>query len=454
MDCRVIRIWAIVAGLLLLFSCEKPGEEVVFQAALSPERQTGPARQGDVVFTVTSSEPWRISCSAPWCKPVQRVGGPTTSKGTAVSVRLEDNEGLERSCEVSLFVGEEKVASAVLVQGVDEAGLALEQLRYSLPSNPGRLEIPYHSGSAVSVEPLCPWISVYEVAPNKIKLDIETYSSLVKRTGQVRVSSSNGLERTLEITQGEGFSDSQMFDYLIRLYDSDRDGTLSKEEAAAVTKMNLMASLNEYSENGAYTIYSHNIRVLDGFDYFPNLRELTVTADGGGVIRKQLYVDGHPSLTTLVIDGTGADMSLISASNCPNLEVVTVKNGLNMKQVDVSECPNLRTLHLVNGTIGYASDDLSSLILTGSPHIVDFKLEGAEFTEEPDFGLLEDVVNVSFSRVFGVRCLDLSKSLSLESLSWFDMSSLRHENRYVLLPSSRESMIQTACDENIELRYL
>ena len=129
MDCRVIRIWAIVAGLLLLFSCEKPGEEVVFQAALSPERQTGPARQGDVVFTVTSSEPWRISCSASWCKPVQRVGGPTTSKGTAVSVRLEDNEGLERSCEVSLFVGEEKVASAVLIQGVDEAGLALEQLR-------------------------------------------------------------------------------------------------------------------------------------------------------------------------------------------------------------------------------------------------------------------------------------------------------------------------------------
>lgn len=437
-------------GVLFLFSCERRVD--VVQTSLSPESLTSPAKQGEVVFTVVSPQPWRIVSSGSWCKPIPMDGGPTSSVGTAVSIWLEENEGFERECEISLIVGEETVASAVVSQGLDEAGLVFGQTRYKISGSTNRLEIPYYSATEISVEPLCTWVSVSQVMQDRIILDIETHASLLNRTGQVCVTASDGKERTLDIIQGDGFSDSQMYGYMLRLYDIDGDGFLSKEEAATVEQMNLKACLLEY-EHG-FLEYSHDIPVLDGFDYFPNLRELTIDAnrEWNYPIRNKLYVDGHPSLTSLTITGHIAELTFISASNCPNLERVTLENGYNLHSADVSYCPKLRVLHLVNGVFGLYSDRLSSLNLIGSPHIESLTLGGATFSEEPDFGPLEDVRSVSFSSMAGVRCLDLSKSRFLESVSWIDYSSNHEQNRLVLIPSSRQALIKTNCDAGIEIR--
>ena len=106
----------------------------------------------------------------------------------------------------------------------------------------------------------------------------------------------------------------------------------------------------------------------------------------------------------------------------------------------------------MNGVFGLYSDRLSSLNLIGSPHIESLTLGGATFSEEPDFSTLEEVRSVDFSCMAGVKCLDLSKSRFLESVSWIDYSSRHETNRVLLIPSSRQALIKTYCDEGIEIR--
>ena len=446
MDCRAIRSGFFIVALFFALSCDKKAEPS-FQASLQPETKDCTASQTDLAFKVVSPLPWKIVCSEPWCKAIPMDGSPTSSRGTSVSLHLEDNFGFERTCEVSLIVGEKTVATSVVSQGHPATGLIIEQTQYSLSGQRQRIEVAYRSGESLVVESQVPWISVVQVESDRIVLDIDSYEPLIKRTGQVRVNSSGGFWRVLEITQGDGFTDPQMYENMLMQFDADGDGFLSRSEASGVEVMNIDAFFGFYQ----------TIQTLDGFDYFPNLKELRINADffhNSYLRRRKLYVDGHPNLTTLEIDGYPADLALISASNCPNLESVVIGNGYNLNKVDVSHCPKLHTLHLVNGTFGSDSDVLSHLMMKGSPRLRTLVLGDTNFLEEPDFGDLEDLRNVDFYNVRGVRCLDLTKSLSLESVTWRALPVFEKIHSYLLLPLSREGMAQVKCHQGISVLYM
>jgi hypothetical protein len=447
MDCRAIRTGFFIIALFLALSCDKKAESA-FQASLLPGTEDCTADQSDLAFTVVSPQPWKLVCSESWCKAIPTDGSPTSSRGTAVNIHLEDNPGFERTCEVSLIIGEKTVATSVVNQGHSATGLIIEQTQYSLSGQRQRLEVACRSGESLVVDPQVPWISVVQVERDRIVLEIESYEPLIKRTGQVRVIASGGQERVLEITQGDGFTDPQMYENLLIMYDADGDGFLSRSEASGVEVMNINTFFGFYQ----------TIQTLDGFDYFPNLKELKIKAEDyfyhSNPCRRKLYVDGHPKLTTLEIDGYPAYLALISASNCPNLESVVIENGYNLDEVDVSHCPKLHTLHLVNGTTGHESDELSHLMMEGSPRVSTLILGLSRFLEEPDFGSLEELRTVDFYNVLGLRCLDLTKSRYLESVSWWGWRIQQDNKSYLLLPQSREGAVQVDCHPSVSVLYL
>ena len=437
-----------VAGIALLFSCEKP--EYSFETSMTPESVTGNAESNYLSLTVISPHPWAIVCSESWCKAIPFDGSPTSSSGTEVRLHLEDNTGIERSCVVSLVVEEKTVASSVIHQGYNPDVLLLGQTTFQLSGQDNHLEIPYRYDGVIAVEPLCEWISVAQVGQNSIILDIEPYEHPLKRKGSVRVTESDGEEYVLDIIQGDGFSDPQMLNYMVRQFDSDGDGFLSRAEAEVVENIKI-----DFADAG-----NSKLQILDGFDYFPNLKKLTIIGGWGarrgthaGTFRK-MYIDGHPKITTLLMDGDYLFTSLISVSNCPDLESVILHHGSDgdsMISVDISQCPKLHTLHIMNHFVG---DYLSLLNMKGLPNLETLYINGAEFSEEPDFGLSEKLTEVQFYHVIGVKCVDFSKSINLESISWLGWLYDRESLSFLLLPSNRQNKIKTNLREGISVVYM
>ena len=114
----------------------------------------------------------------------------------------------------------------------------------------------------------------------------------------------------LPITK-EYFSNLIFRDYLEERVDLDHNGYLSVEEREAVTKI--------YA-----SIYNMGPNVVDGFEYFPNLRKIYIGEC------KKLVCKNCPELRLIGIEGDGPDDVMIEeedaadvvTENCPKLEVI------------------------------------------------------------------------------------------------------------------------------------
>ena len=168
-------------------------------------------------------------------------------------------------------------------------------------------------------------------------------------------------------------------------YDSDNDGTLTADEAKAITKI-------EFS--------TENVQSLSGIEFFPNLNYLHAQ----GVLRDEarlgrlteLDLSSNPKLTHIHLIYN--NIKTLKFGSHPELEYLDVDYN-ELTELDVKSFPNLVLLQV-------SYNKLRSIDVSGLDHLVEFHCDGNP----------ADTISLDNARLKSFRCagtsaraLDLSK---------------------------------------------
>ena len=396
MASRGIRSVLVLVGVLLSLSCERAVP--VFQEGFTPSSASCSSRDQFLDFTVVSQASWELLSSEPWCIPVPMDGGPTSSKGARVRVHLDENEKFERSCVVSLRVDGEVVGSAEITQSQNTAGLYFDKTAYKVSGQTRQVVIPFFSDTEVTVESLCSWITSVKVDRQSLLLDVDPYDSLINRQGQVLVKTASGKEQVIDIVQGDGFTNQRLYDLLVSLYDSDHDGAISREEADGIETMYLR-------------IDTDWIKMVDGFGFFRNLKELKIRASMSPWAGREYCFDGHPALTSVTIE-EDFGFTRFSARNCPQLEDVALSISFsNEMSFDVGGCSHLQKIQISSSRTTF-----SSFSMDNCPDLREIRLGKVIFPGEVDFRNCNKLQSLYLNNVYGINCVDLSQDPCLKDV--------------------------------------
>lgn len=108
------------------------------------------------------------------------------------------------------------------------------------------------------------------------------------------------------------FTSKNFREYLSVECDSDKNGYLSEAERAEVRYLYLEAPVE------AYNTKTSGFDVLDGFEYFPNLRYVYTNN------AKQMIFNHHPSIRYVEVKG---GLAYLHVENCPKFQVISSSNG-------------------------------------------------------------------------------------------------------------------------------
>ncbi len=109
------------------------------------------------------------------------------------------------------------------------------------------------------------------------------------------------------------FTSEKFREYLSAECDVDKNGYLSEEERADVRYLYLKAPVVPYY------MKSDGFDVLDGFEYFPNLRYVYTNN------AKQMIFNNHPSIRYVEVNG---DLAYLHVEDCPKFQVISSKRGV------------------------------------------------------------------------------------------------------------------------------
>lgn len=109
------------------------------------------------------------------------------------------------------------------------------------------------------------------------------------------------------------FTSVKFREYLSAECDIDKNGYLSEEERADVRYLYLKAPVVPYY------MKSDGFDVLDGFEYFPNLRYVYTNN------AKQMIFNNHPSIRYVEVNG---DLAYLHVEDCPKFQVISSKRGV------------------------------------------------------------------------------------------------------------------------------
>ena len=424
---RAYKILFFIVGAALTLSCEKSAP--TFDLQVSPASARCPSGKTSIEMVVISPDAWTLVSSEPWCKPIQMDGGPTSSFGTHVYLNVDENKSFERSCTVSLTGvknGAKKVVT--ITQDRNSKGMYFQQTEYRVSGQAQKVEIPYYSDSEVNVVPLSPWITVESVDAQSIVLGMDEHKSLLKRRGEVRITSSGGQEKVIVLFQGDGVWDPNLLKYILAKYDTNGDEVLSQEEADAVESLDIRAKTN-----GLFGLF----RAVEGFECFRNLKALKIIShyDTDYYPPVDYRFDGLPSLVGLsIID---PDIGLLSVKNCPNLKFVHISGGgydTNLS-VDFDNNPSLLDFQVNAEQQSNPYTNVEKLQIKRNPLLSQIIMRHCRFAEEPDFSQVPrlDYLDLRFSE-FVSPCIDLSQNVYL--------NTLYVTTKYIILPRAIKGSVQ------------
>lgn len=420
---RAYKILFFIVGAALTLSCEKSAP--TFDLQVSPASARCPSDKTSIEMVVISPDAWTLVSSEPWCKPVQMDGGPTSSFGTHVYLNVDENKSFERSCTVSL-TGMKNGAKKVITitQDQNSRGMYFQQTEYRVSGQAQKVEISYFSDTEVTVVPLSPWITVESVDAQSIVLGMDEHKSLLKRRGEVRITSSGGQEKVIVLFQGDGVWDPNLYKYILKEYDTDGDEVLSQEEADAVESLVIR--------------FFGDLHTVEGLECFRHLKTLKIINRYPWDYHPQVdyRFDGHPSLTALNI--VDADIGLLSVKNCPNLRFVHFFGDgcyhANIS-IDLDNNPSLFDFQVNKEQDGVWDTNVEKLQIRRNPLLSQIIMRHCEFAEEPDFSQVPrlDYLDLRISK-FVSPCIDLSQNVYL--------NTLYVTTKYIILPRAIKGSVQ------------
>ncbi len=183
------------------------------------------------------------------------------------------------------------------------------------------------------------------------------------------------------------FQDSVFRSYVEENFDTDQSGTLSEEEIAAVTKI-------EIGNRQVFPDVSTLCYTLQGIEYFTELEEL----------------DCYGNMLTDLDLNNNTKLKIVDCSSNVN-RVSGTEYGEKMMYLEIRNCPDLEELYCYNNSLGF-------LDLSGNPALTVLNCENNELSSL-DVSNCENLTYLACSNNADLESLDVSGLTHLQTLISF-----------------------------------
>lgn len=385
--------------------------------SISPKTLSFSYKGGEETVTVTSAKAWTLEGSADWITvdKTEGEGGQETVTFTVSTI----NETEEAKTVTFNFVSGGEKAPLEITQNQEGKLIIDEESKTLSVSNTEqnvtvKLQTNIEPVTA-TIEEGVDWI---EAVDTRAMIDKEFSFKVLANTkgpreATITFKNADASEQIVikqagkELTYPAVIADKFLKTYIMTNFDKNKDGEISKEEAEAVTAIEMRDT---------------EIASIDGLEYFPNLESVDFAK------HRLMKVDFSqcPSLKKLnVSQGAGLSSLVLPAT----LEELSIMQCPILKKINLSVAPNLKNLYV--SSTGFAvAPDLSKntkLETVGFSRAEFTTIDVSKNTELKSLSVGSDMFNsldvtnntklTDLSVTGKITTLDLTKNTQLESLS-------------------------------------
>lgn len=385
--------------------------------SISPKTLSFSYKGGEETVTVTSAKAWTLEGSADWITvdKTEGEGGEETVTFTVSTI----NETEEAKTVTFNFVSGGEKAPLEITQNQEGKLIIDEESKTLSVSNTEqnvtvKLQTNIEPVTA-TIEEGVDWI---EAVDTRAMIDKEFSFKVLANTkgpreATITFKNADASEQIVikqagkELTYPAVIADKFLKTYIMTNFDKNKDGEISKEEAEAVTAIEMRDT---------------EIASIDGLEYFPNLESVDFAK------HRLMKVDFSqcPSLKKLnVSQGAGLSSLVLPAT----LEELSIMQCPILKKINFSVAPNLKNLYA--SSTGFAvAPDLSKntkLETVGFSRAEFTTIDVSKNTELKSLSVGSDMFNsldvtnntklTDLSVTGKITTLDLTKNTQLESLS-------------------------------------
>lgn len=385
--------------------------------SISPKTLSFSYKGGEETVTVTSAKAWTLEGSADWITvdKTEGEGGQETVTFTVSTI----NETEEAKTVTFNFVSGGEKAPLEITQNQEGKLIIDEESKTLSVSNTEqnvtvKLQTNIEPVTA-TIEEGVDWI---EAVDTRAMIDKEFSFKVLANTkgpreATITFKNADASEQIVikqagkELTYPAVIADKFLKTYIMTNFDKNKDGEISKEEAEAVTAIEMRDT---------------EIASIDGLEYFPNLESVDFAK------HRLMKVDFSqcPSLKKLnVSQGAGLSSLVLPAT----LEELSIMQCPILKKINLSVAPNLKNLYA--SSTGFAvAPDLSKntkLETVGFSRAEFTTIDVSKNTELKSLSVGSDMFNsldvtnntklTDLSVTGKITTLDLTKNTQLESLS-------------------------------------
>ncbi|WP_283116073.1 leucine-rich repeat domain-containing protein [Alistipes putredinis] len=364
--------------------------------SISPKTLSFSYKGGTETVTVTSAKAWTLEGFADWITvdKTEGEGGEETVTFTVSTTNATDDA---KTATFNFVCGNEKAPLEVTQNQEGKLIIDEESKTIAVGGAEGTVTVKLQTNIepvTATIEEGVNWI---EAVDTRAMIDKEFSFKVLANTEGPRdatiiFKNADASEQIVikqagkELTYPAVIADKTLKTYIMTNFDTDRDGEISKEEAEAVTAMELNSA---------------EITSIDGLEYFPNLE--SVDFYGSRLLSadfsicpalKSLNVGNSVGLSTLVLPAT--------------LEYLNVTSCSKLKKLDLTGCPELNELGA--GYTGFVvAPDLSKNAKLESISFGSIKFSTVDVSNNPELKKIY-IGGDTFNK------LDVTKNPKLESL--------------------------------------
>ena len=366
--------------------------------SITPKTLSFSYKGGKETVTVTSAKAWTLEGSAEWIE-VDKTQGEAGEETVTFTVSTTNATEEAKTATFNFVCGNEKVPLEITQNQEGKLIIDEESKTLSVSNTEQNVTVQLQTNIepvTATIEEGVDWI---EAVDTRAMIEKEfTFKVLANTEGGPREATitfknADASEQIVikqagkELTYPAVIPDKVLKTYIMTNFDTDRDGEISKEEAEAVTVIEMRDT---------------EIASIDGLEYFPNLE--SVDFYGSRLLSadfsicpalKSLDVGGSVGLSTLVLPAT--------------LEYLNVTSCSKLKKLDLTVCPELNELGA--GYTGFVvAPDLSKNAKLESVSFGSIKFSTVDVSNNSELKSIY-VGGDTFNK------LDVTKNPKLESLS-------------------------------------